>query len=415
MSRKYSHQENPLSFEWVLEKLKSGLTSSLEFTPFTVAFSGGLDSTVLLHLMVILRNQGYIKTLTAIHIHHGLSDFADQWAEHCDVICQQWGIPLMLSKVTLRNKGQGVEQAARDVRYQVFTELVGKDGVLLQGHHRDDLAETILLRLFRGTGVDGIQGIPEQRSLGDGSLFRPLLSVPKKSVEHYASQHELEYIHDDSNIDERFSRNFLRQTLIPQIEERWPGASDRITEFALEADQLKRSQQPIISEHLSFCTEYRPEWLLANQPLLNLECLSTLHIVEQGKVIRAWLKEQHSLLPSRRTLERIFQEVIEAREDGEPQLKVTGNITICRFQYRLILRHDDNQLLPFEPFYWDWQLSPTIMLGSRVLGYVMTKGTRLMVELPKRPLRVCRRSHLSDSMKIAIAGRSGRKTLKRWL
>ncbi|WBA86795.1 tRNA lysidine(34) synthetase TilS [Endozoicomonas sp. GU-1] len=164
---------HPLSPEWVLDQLSSSLQIPVSECPVTVAFSGGVDSTVLLHLLACLRDQGDIADVCAVHVHHGLSRYADQWAEHCHSVCEQWQIPLTIARVSLENDGYGLEQAARDARYQVFINAVEEGGCLLQGHHRDDQAETVLLRLFRGTGVDGVQGFPNKGPWVMGCCYGP--------------------------------------------------------------------------------------------------------------------------------------------------------------------------------------------------------------------------------------------------
>ncbi|WP_095210472.1 tRNA lysidine(34) synthetase TilS [Endozoicomonas ascidiicola] len=415
MSTELSLSSHPLNSEWVLERLNASLHMPLQSVPFTVAFSGGVDSTVLLHLMVQLRNQGHINTLNAVHVHHGLSAFADQWAAHCRSLCQQWNVPLTVESVVLKNEGQGIEQAARDARYGIFTDAVKASGVLLQGHHRDDQTETILQRLFRGTGVDGIQGMPQQRPLGAGTLLRPLLSIPRSSIESYAKEKNLQHIEDDSNSDERFSRNFLRQSLIPAIETRWPGASGRVVELAKEVTALSLEQQSITAGQLQSCIEYHPEWLLDDQPLLNVQRLESFAQDVQSRIVRGWLKQQGVSLPSRSALKQVFDEVIGARIDAEPKVKISSEFSITRFQNRLVLLNERIAFLMFDPFLWDWRSNPEVSLGERTLAIGKSDRKSLSIKPPVSTLKVCRRCHASEDAKFAVSGRVGRKTLKRWL
>ena len=399
-----------LSALWLLAQLAE--RPDVSVCPFTVAFSGGVDSTVLLHLLAQLRDQGVVSTVRAVHVHHGISRFADQWVEHCQSVCQQWQIPLTVERVTLSNSGFGLEQSAREARYRVFVAAVQDGGCLLQGHHQDDQAETVLLRLFRGTGIAGVGGIPAQRSLGNGQLLRPLLTVPRAAIEAYASTHQLRFIEDDSNSDERFSRNFLRQRLIPMVEERWPGASARLVAFASEASELH--QQLEIDSHLASCVVYRPEWLLDQQPLL--DCLALLQLDHhwQRRVIRQWLHRQGILSPSRATLERIIREVVGARIDAEPRLTLCRRYALARFGQTLVVLDDRIKLSAFAPMEWHWQQQPCLVLGDRAL--IWSDGERgPSVRLPDSPLIIRRRSHVAAGEKFAIAGRQGRKVLKKWL
>ncbi|MBO9493480.1 tRNA lysidine(34) synthetase TilS [Thalassotalea sp. G20_0] len=407
---------HPLSSEWVLDQLSSSLQLPVSECPLTVAFSGGVDSTVLLHLLACLRDRGDIADVCAVHVHHGLSRYADQWAEHCQSVCEQWQIPLTIARVSLENGGYGLEQAARDARYQVFSNAVEEGGCLLQGHHRDDQAETVLLRLFRGTGVDGIQGIPEQRSLGNGLLLRPLLNVARSSIEDYARANNLRFIEDDSNTDERFSRNFLRQRLMPMVEERWPGASERLVEFAREVGQMNQTVQQQTAEQLAACIDYRPQWLPGQQPLINLTTLQSLDVSSRRRVVRQWLKLQGIQPPSRETLEQTFDEVIEARIDAEPLLKVSTRFTLTRYQQMLVVLDEEVNLLAFEPMIWDWQKEPIVVLGDRsLICSAEQEHNGSAIRLPQKPLLLKRRCHISGDEKFAIAGRRGRKTLKKWL
>ncbi|MFK0571885.1 tRNA lysidine(34) synthetase TilS [Endozoicomonas sp.] len=406
----------PLSPEWVFNQLSLNLQSLLPECPLTVAFSGGVDSTVLLHLLTLLRDQGAVSKVQAVHVHHGLSKHADQWAEHCQSVCDQWQVPLTIVRVSLENEGYGLEQAAREARYQVFVNAVKGGGCLLQGHHRDDQAETVLLRLFRGTGVDGIQGIPEQRPLGDGVLFRPLLVVPRSSIDAWAHSHNLEFIEDDSNRDERFSRNFLRQRLIPMVEDRWPGASGRLVEFAREVGQMNQSVQQETRIQLQSCIDYRPQWLLDRQPLINSKALQELDTRSRKLVIREWLKMQGIQPPSRDTLKRIFREVVDARVDAEPQIKISDCLLLSRYQGMLVVLEAKTRLLSFAPMLWDWQKDSELRLGERSLVcYQGSAENFRAICLPEKPLLLKRRCHIPGDEKIAIAGRKGRKTLKKWL
>ncbi|WP_257286562.1 tRNA lysidine(34) synthetase TilS [Endozoicomonas sp. SESOKO1] len=380
-----------------------------------VAFSGGVDSTVLLHLLACLRDQGGISDVHAVHIHHGLSRYADQWAEHCQSICAQWQVPLTIARICLENEGYGLEQAARDARYRVFENALKKGGCLLQGHHRDDQAETILLRLFRGTGADGIQGIPEKRSLGNGLLLRPLLNVPRLAIENYARVNGLQFIDDDSNTDERFSRNFLRQRLIPMVEERWPGASERLVEFVREVGQINQTVQQQTADQLKYCVEYRPQWLLDQQPLINIASLKSLDASSRRRVVRQWLKLQGIQSPSREILEHIFAQVVEARIDAEPLLKVSSRFTLTRYQQMLVVLDEEENLPAFEPMIWNWQKEPIVVLGDRSLICSCDQAQNgRAIRLPQKPLLLKRRCHISGDEKFAIVGRQGRKTLKKW-
>lgn len=387
------------------------LIDSLQGQPITIAFSGGVDSSVLLHLLASHPQRHLLGALKAVHIHHGLSDFADQWVASCELFCQRWDVPLDVVYVNISgDSADGIEQAARNARYQVFTDALKNGAYLLMGHHQDDQAETLLLRLFRGTGVDGLQAMPLSRPLGAGHLYRPLLKISRAEIETYARQYELSWIEDDSNMDKRFSRNFLRHRIIPEIEQRWPGASGRIAELAEDVTEINKLLGSQVSDILQPCVERKPEWLLGQQPLLAIPQLLLLNEFQQRQVLREWLKQQALLMPGRKMLEQVFDELVVARADAEPLLNL-GSYNLRRFRHYLVV-DSGSDYSGFTQLQWNWQQMPELGLPN---------GWRLMVkdntdgQLPEGILNIKWREHVSPNEKIAIAGRTGRKKLKRWL
>ena len=189
-----------------------------------IAFSGGLDSTVLLHLLASLCGTHALPPLSAIHVHHGLQAAADAWPEHCRRVCEALAVPLQVVEVRVR-PGASLERAAREARYGAFATALQGNEVLLTAQHRDDQAETLLFRLLRGAGVRGLAGMPRQRPLGQGHLLRPLLDVSRAELQAYATQHGLSWVEDPSNADHRYARNYLRQRVFPVLAEQWPQSS----------------------------------------------------------------------------------------------------------------------------------------------------------------------------------------------
>lgn len=197
-----------------------------------VALSGGRDSTVLLHALAALRSRTASFRLSALHVHHGLSPRADAWAECCAGLCAALGVPLQVVRVTVpRDSGEGIEAAARRLRHAAFVAC-DADWLAL-AHHRDDQAETVLLNLLRGAGVEGAAGMPAERAAARGPrLLRPLLTVPGEALADYAAAHALAWIEDESNRDTHFRRNFLRHDILPALQTRFPGASAALARAA---------------------------------------------------------------------------------------------------------------------------------------------------------------------------------------
>ena len=200
--------------------------------PLCVAYSGGPDSTALLHALAQLR-EARVRGLRAIHVDHGLHPRSADWAEHARQFCSVLEIECTVSRVQVqRDRGVGLEAAARQARYVAFESALRDGEWLLLGHHRDDQAETVLLKLLRGSGPEGMGGMRAMRPLGTGTLWRPLLSASRTMLRDYAQRHRLPVVDDPSNADTRLSRNYLRSEIMPRLLEHWPHAIDSIMHSA---------------------------------------------------------------------------------------------------------------------------------------------------------------------------------------
>jgi tRNA(Ile)-lysidine synthase len=205
-----------------------------------VAFSGGMDSTVLLHAAVEAIDEP--SRVLALHVNHGLNVRCDEWQRHCEAVSARLGVGFEYRRVAVGSVG-GTEAAARKARYDVFREFLVRGDVLWLAHHRDDQAETLLWKLMRGGGVAALAGMPESRGLGAGRLRRPLLEVPRIDIASWANARGLKWIDDDSNVDARFDRNFIRHEVLPVLQSKWPDAASRLQHaarrFADEAALLR--------------------------------------------------------------------------------------------------------------------------------------------------------------------------------
>lgn len=252
-----------------------------------VAFSGGLDSTVLLHLLASLAQREALPTLRAIHVQHGLQAAAEAWPAHCQQVCATLGVPLLLREVQVQS-GASLEQAAREARYQAFVEVLAADELLLTAQHRDDQAETLLFRLLRGAGARGLSAMPAHRALGAGQLLRPLLDVSRAELEAYARQHALQWVEDPSNTDERFSRNFLRQQVLPLLTQRWPQASASMARSAAHLSEAQGLLDELAQADLAAMAQ-DPRFAWVTLPSLPLAALLNLSAPRQRNVLRHWL------------------------------------------------------------------------------------------------------------------------------
>ena len=264
-------------------------------------FSGGLDSTVLLDLLVPLARASAIE-LTALHVHHGLSPNADAWAEACTRFCAERGVPLTIERVKVTPSGDGLEAAARAARYAAFSAIDAE--CIALAHHREDQAETVLLQLLRGTGLKGASGMPAWRALpaGGPALFRPLIGIPRAALLAYAQEHGLAWVEDESNARADADRNFIRLEVAPRLDARFPGWRSALGRFALHAAQAQaRLDDPAHDPHAA---------------------------------LRSFLHEHGLRMPSQARLHEMARQLFGAREDAQVCLLHDGH-EIRRFRGEL--------------------------------------------------------------------------------
>ena len=210
------------------ERLLHILRSLPAVNAYIVGFSGGADSTALLHALTAIEDRLGVP-VSAAHINHGLHDHADLWQEQCVNFCRLHNIKLTCLKIDPdKNSGKGLEAEARHLRYEAISTLLGPGACLLTAHHADDQAETLLLNLMRGSGVDGLSAMPDSRPFGDGLLQRPLLTFQNSALRDYLHENNIVWTEDPSNRQTDHDRNFVRHEVIPLLEERWPGVSKRL-------------------------------------------------------------------------------------------------------------------------------------------------------------------------------------------
>lgn len=270
------------------DRLLHALAPWRDAPAWRVAFSGGLDSTVLLHLLAELREREALPPLSAIHVAHGLQAAAEAWPAHCRALCERLGIALQVVHVEVDRNAASLEQAAREARYAVFAAALRPGDVLLTAQHRDDQAETLLFRLLRGAGVRGLGGMPVSRLLGEGSLVRPLLAVSRAELEGWARHHGLQWVEDPSNTDTRFARNFLRQQVMPLLAGYWPQVAGNLARTAAHLREADALLGELADQDLVAAREPSP-WPWLSLPSLRLGPLQMLSEARQRNALRHWL------------------------------------------------------------------------------------------------------------------------------
>lgn len=302
-----------------------GLEPLAKAKHLVVAYSGGVDSHVLLHVLHSLKaSEGYDFELSAIHIHHGLSENADLWQQHCQQVCQQLKVPFQTANLVLELKPrQSLEALARDMRYQKLQELAPAYSQVLLGQHQDDQLETFLLQLKRGAGPKGLSAMSRSWSAKTDATnnkqlnyYRPLLDASRQDILAYAQFHHLKWVEDESNQDVQFERNFLRQKVLPIMQQRWPTLARTVSRSAA----LCAAQQALLDES---CEE-KLQSLRTDKNSLDILKLQQLSQAWMHQVVRYWLNQQGIQSPSMAVLNRVKPEVFEAKDDATPILQWQG-------------------------------------------------------------------------------------------
>ena len=286
---------------------------------YWLAFSGGLDSTVLLHALTQL-GTALPAPLSVLHVDHGLSPHSASWSARCREQCAARGLSLHEVRVAVERRQGGVEAAARAARYAVFAERLGAGETLLTAHHQDDQAETLLLQLLRGGGVRGLAAMPPQRPFAAGLLARPLLGFSREALQAYAEAEGLEWVEDPSNVDTALERNFLRHELLPLLERRRGGMRPLLARSAGHFAEAAGLLDELAAQDLAAVTAQGP----GGAASLSLAALQTLSVARQRNLLRYWLRTLGLPPPDSRNLQRILDELLPAAVDAEPLVSWPG-------------------------------------------------------------------------------------------
>jgi len=353
-----------------------------------VAFSGGLDSTVLLHLLHLLHKDGRLQgTLGAIHVHHGLQPLADSWLKHCERVSAMFNVPLLHKQVDAGRFAQelGPEAAARKARYAAYESALSAGGLLLQAHHVDDQAETILLHLLRGSGPRGLSGIPLRRKLGKGELLRPLLACSRRQLHEHASVHGLSWVDDPTNEDLRFERNYLRHAIIPRLVSKWPATSDNLARSAALCSDASRLIVTMAEIDLQHVRSEKPNQLC-------LKKLQTLSPERQRNVLHYWSCLCCNGLgvnePPYKVLLEVLSNLIDARPDSSPVVSWGGPDSRMEFH-----RHGQTLYLVESkqvdlPDSLDWNLQLPVRLPGSLGTLVFIPGKARVKEIIEAQVEV---------------------------
>lgn len=344
----------------IVNSLKSFLNKH-QCKKIIVAYSGGVDSQVLLHALASLKNEYHFE-LRAIHIHHGLQADADNWVLHCKKTCQELGIAFFLEYIAISKiKGSGIEAAAREKRYQAIAAHLAQGEYLITGQHQNDQAETLLFNLLRGTGISGMQGMQTCQPFSQGYLARPLLAITREAILSYANVNKLAWIEDESNKNTHFARNYLRAEVFPVLTKRWPQA---VGQFAKACDWAQEAQ--LLLNELA-----ENDYSLAktkNENALSLASLKNLSLLRQKNLLRYWLKKLELLPPSQVQLAGILEQMFEAKEDKNPIIR-WENAEIRRYQGEIYAFKPLNPFDNSQIIFWEDVKKPLGIKGGGIVEY----------------------------------------------
>ncbi len=327
----------------IVNHICESITTALANTSFeappllVVAYSGGVDSSLLLHTLHAFREQTS-TAVHAVHVHHGLSDNADTWLRHCQSECDKLTIPLNHYHVAVKSGARkSLEAEARDARYKVLHEFChANNGVLLLGQHAEDQLETVLLQLKRGAGPQGLSGMGAQHWRNGVLTLRPMLALQKSDIVDAANRLDLQWVNDESNADDRYDRNFLRNQIIPALSERWP----QLSKTALRSAQLCAEQTALVTEQAEI---YLCQCLVTDTQLKGAELL-TLSKNWQRAVLRQWFSKQSVLHPSQAQLAQI-ENMLTAKQDATPEVSFSWG-KVARFNNDLYWLPKRNTQIP---------------------------------------------------------------------
>jgi tRNA(Ile)-lysidine synthase len=307
-----------------------------------VAVSGGCDSTALLHALAA-NPQARARGLSAIHVDHALHPQSGEWAAQVRALAQALDVPVQVQRVSVdRGGGHGPEAAARDARHAAFADALHAGEILVAAHHADDQAETVLLRLLRASGADGLAGMRALRPFGAGWLARPWLALPRAAIRAYATAHALRWTEDPSNADPALDRNFLRLRVLPLLAERRPQAGATLARSASLLSAVAQRDHHALGLELARRTGVDPS-------VLDATGLAGLEPAHRGALLRQWLLELGLAPPDARALAEIGRRLDTPRADAATVVRWPGA------EVRL-WRDALHAMAPLAPAAKDWAL-----------------------------------------------------------
>jgi tRNA(Ile)-lysidine synthase len=330
----------------------------------TLAFSGGVDSVVLLHLLYQLQKK-HNFILKASHVHHGLSKNADKWVTFCEKLCRKLSVSLDVHHIKLpQKKSLGIEGEARRLRYEKL--LQSKSDVVVLAHHEDDQAETFLLQLIRGAGVKGLSSMAHFDD--SRRLWRPLLNTSRTDIESYAKKHKLKWIEDESNLNIDFDRNFIRLKVLPILKNRFSHiikVISRSSAHLTEAQYLLDDLAKIDLKNYLKSDNYKHK--------IKVKTLDKLSNPRAKNVLRYWLEINDQLMPSKDLLDELLRQVLTAKKDAELKIQLSKDFEIRRYKDEIYIVQKNQQGQKNYEIIWKGE-SEILLPNGTQLNFKKVKG-----------------------------------------
>jgi tRNA(Ile)-lysidine synthase len=345
-----------------------------------VAFSGGVDSTVLAHALAKHRRK--FASLRLVHVDHGLQAASPEWARHCARVARNLRLPAVTLKANIRRKrGESPEAAAREARYVLLAQAMKPGEVLVTAQHLDDQAETLLLQLFRGAGVAGLAAMPAIAKFGPGQIARPLLMESRDAIERYARRHKLSWVDDPTNMETQFARNFLRARVLPIIREQWFGAADSIARTARHMAEASKLLGDLGRQDLAS---------VADGEGLNVASLRALPKARRNNALRTWIAGFGIEVPSTAQMMEIAGTLLAVRADAQPEMR-WGGAVMRRRAGRLLLEMESLALLDDEQGPIDLDRLPEMLeIRARAGGEKLRPGARARTQALKKLIQAAK-------------------------
>ncbi|NVK24318.1 MAG: tRNA lysidine(34) synthetase TilS [Gammaproteobacteria bacterium] len=310
--------------------------------PLVVALSGGADSVALLHMFFKLREHNN-QSFSAIHVNHGLSENAGQWQSYVTELCQRWDVPLTVCQVNIVKKNRtSLEHQARNARYSAIANELAPNSVLFTGHHQVDQVETFLLRLMRSSGLTGLTAMKPLSSYPLSNIkskklqiARPLLDINKQQLLAELSQQQIAWVEDESNSDDAFDRNFVRNKVLPLLSERWPNASQSVS----SSIKLLQQEAQLLEEYIEVDYQRCVTHGFMKLSALDINQLKTFSVNKQSVIVRRFIQLMSGVTPTKNALEQILHQACVASVDAQPQVKV-GDFWACIHKEQLYIVPD---------------------------------------------------------------------------